>query len=100
MFNSAITDDIDYCHRNNDMMAALSSKGNRSNMDCEGFGRRYDDNFYQPDYQDFQGNNANYPGIAPGTNRTVSFKPIFGIINQPKYFPYVLEMVWFLNLRS
>ena len=85
MFNSAITDDIDYYHRNHEMMAILSSKANRDNMDCEGLGRRYDDDVYQPAYQYFQGNNATYLGIAPGTNRTVSFKPIFGIINQPKY---------------
>ena len=62
-------------------------------MDVEGFGYRYDDNVYYPPQSDFIGGAATGSGqigfgnITAGSSQTITCKPIFGIINQPKYLP-------------
>jgi hypothetical protein len=67
------------------MLHILTSKNNRDNDDIEGFGNRWDsDTLYN------EWTNALVGGIKGGSTgnaRTVSFKPLFGILNQPKYIP-------------
>jgi hypothetical protein len=64
------------------MLHILTSKNNRENDDIEGFGYRWDDDYNYNKWDVVQG--AVIPG---GSSRTVSFKPLFGILNQPKYIP-------------
>ena len=81
MVGGAIPDDIDYYNRVHEMVHILTSKNNRDNDDIEGFGQRWDDDNYGT------WTTAKYGGIAAGASRTVSFKPLFGLFNQPKYIP-------------
>ena len=85
------------------MMSILTSKANRQNDNCSGFGRSWDDEDYYPSYVggSFVGGNEyriatqtvaeqiSYGGIYPGASQSVSFKPLIGILNQPKYLPLV-----------
>jgi hypothetical protein len=64
------------------MLHILTSKNNRDNDDVEGFGQRWDSDKV---YGSF--NTTNVRGIPPSSSRSVSFKPLFGILNQPKYIP-------------
>ena len=54
---------------------------------------RYDDNVYYPPQSDFIGGASTTGGeiafgnITAGSSQTITFKPILGIINQPKYLP-------------
>jgi hypothetical protein len=86
----AVLEDIDYANRVHEMFHLLTSKSNRDN-DCniEGFGGYWDcDDAYNATF----GNTGTFKenlttGISKGQSRTVSFKPLFGIFNQPKYIP-------------
>ena len=81
MVGGAIIDDVDYYNRVHEMMHVLTSKANRDNDDIEGFNTRWDaDTWYGGDY-------TNYNGLAPSTKKRISFKPLLGICNQPKYIP-------------
>ena len=81
LVGGAIIDDVDYYNRVHEMMHVLTSKANRDNDDIEGFNTRWDaDTWYGGDY-------TNYNGLAPSTKKRISFKPLLGICNQPKYIP-------------
>jgi hypothetical protein len=62
------------------MMHILTSKNNRDNDDIEGFNARWDSDAFYNNY-------GSYPGIPPSSKKRNSFKPLFGICNQPKYIP-------------
>jgi hypothetical protein len=62
------------------MMHILTSKNNRDNDDIEGFNARWDSDAFYNKY-------GSYPGIPPSNKKRNSFKPLFGICNQPKYIP-------------
>jgi hypothetical protein len=81
MVGGAIVDDIDYYNRVHEMLHILTSKGNRDNDDVEGFSERWDSDrvYFETDKY--------LVGIPPNGSRAVSFKPLFGIMNQPKYIP-------------
>jgi len=61
----------------------LTSKQNRENEDISGFGKRYGDDtrFGQAC------TTALYTGIAGGSYRIVSFKPLSGLFDQEKWIP-------------
>ena len=81
LVGGAIVDDIDYYNRVHEMLHILTSKNNRDNDDVEGFGQRWDnENIYRIDA-------GLLGGIAKDKSRTVSFKPLFGLFNQPKFLP-------------
>lgn len=82
LVGGAIIDDVDYYNRVHEMLHILTSKNNRDNDDIEGFGMRWDDS---DNYGTF--NADRILGIEEGGSRTVSFKPLFGVLNQPKYIP-------------
>lgn len=82
LVGGAILDDVDYYNRVHEMLHILTSKNNRDNDDVEGFGNRWDNDYL---YQDWT--NDKVGGIKGGSSRTCSFKPLFGILNQPKYIP-------------
>jgi len=82
LVGGAIIDDVDYYNRVHEMMHILTSTNNRVNDDIEGFGHRWDaPDVYGSFNTDFIG------GIPANSKRTVSFKPLFGVLNQPKYIP-------------
>ena len=78
----AIIHDIDYYNRTHEAFHILSSKNNRDNDEIEGFGNRWDDDASYGNWD-----NGLFGSIDEGEKRTVSFKPLFGILNQPKYIP-------------
>jgi hypothetical protein len=90
LVGGAIVDDIDYYNRVHEMLHILTSKLNRDNDSIEGFGARWDDddsyNSWTPEYGAVvKGNSA----------RAVSFKPLFGLLNQSKYIPLMWSPLMF-----
>ena len=81
MVGGAIVDDIDYYNRVHEMLHILTSTNNRDNDDVEGFGDRWDDE------RVYFKNSEYITGLPPNESRAVTFKPLFGIMNQPKYIP-------------
>lgn len=81
LVSGAIVDDIDYYNRVHEMLHILTSTQNRENDDIEGFDDRWDDGI---NYKKWT---TSFGKITAGTSRTVSFKPLFGLFNQPKYIP-------------
>ena len=104
MMGGSIIDDIRSYNRTHEMMSILTSKANRENDDVSGFGRRWDDETYYPPYAggSFQGGGSYHSeaglvvaeydigGIAPNESKSVSFKPLCGLLCQSKYLP----MMW------
>ena len=82
MVGGAFVDDVDYYNRVHEMLHILTSEGNRNNDDIEGFGQRCDDNSCYGKWAETY--NQYFKG---GTSKKVSFKPLFGLLNQPKYIP-------------
>ena len=82
LVGGAIIDDVDYYNRVHEMLHILTSNHNRDNDDIEGFGQRWDS---EEAYGSWDATKVS--GIPGGSSRTVSFKPLFGILNQPKYIP-------------
>jgi len=76
----ASCEDIDEYNRIHEMFSTLESEGKRNNDDIEGFGIRYDK-------AGVVLNEANYPGIESNKEKTVLFKPMFGLFNQSKMIP-------------
>ena len=90
MAGGAIVDDVDYYNRVHEMLHILTSKPNRDSDVVEGFGDRWDsDEVYGKWFSGSAPGTATYneSGIKGGESRPVSFKPLFGIFNQPKYIP-------------
>ena len=85
LIGGAILDDVDYYNRVHEMLHILTSKNNRDNDEIEGFGIRWDsDNVYN----DWDANNfGKINGGSLNNSRTATFKPLFGVLNQPKYLP-------------
>jgi hypothetical protein len=82
LVGGAIVDDIDYYNRVHEMLHILTSEANRDNDSIEGFGARWDDK------ASWNAWTTDYGAIVKGNSaRAVSFKPLFGLINQPKYIP-------------
>ena len=84
LVGGAIIDDIDYYNRVHEMLHVLTSKNNRDNDDIEGYGVRWDD--YET-YGDWGTGLSGIKGGSTNNARTVSFKPLFGVLNQAKYVP-------------
>ena len=82
LVGGAIVDDIDYYNRIHEQMHILTSTNNRDNDSLEGFGQRWDD------YSTYaKWSTATVGGLAPGASQSVTFKPLFGLLNQNKYIP-------------
>ncbi|MGV2432778.1 MAG UNVERIFIED_CONTAM: hypothetical protein LVQ98_05595 [Rickettsiaceae bacterium] len=82
LVGGAIVDDIDYYNRVHEMLHILTSEANRDNDSIEGFGARWDDK------ASWNAWTTDYGAIVKGNSaRAVTFKPLFGLLNQPKYIP-------------
>jgi hypothetical protein len=97
-----LVEDVDHYNRLHYMMDSLRSKHVRDNEDCEGFG---DSRFDNPTFFDLLNNNSNNPlytlptgenmtlfesafkSVLPGQSRTVSFKPLSGLLGCQKLIP-------------
>jgi hypothetical protein len=81
--NGAIVEDIDDYNRVHQMFNIMTAGDSRINELSEGFGQHWDIK------EDFDGpfTAANFPGIRGGQSRTVLFKPLSGLLAQPKYLP-------------
>ena len=78
-----VVEDIDNYNRVHQMFSVLSAKDSRGNVDVEAFGREWNVNenlksAYSAD---------TFPGIKADEFQTVLFKPLSGLLNQPKYLP-------------
>ena len=78
-----VVEDFDY-NRAHEMMAVLGSEGTRDNDDVEGFGYRYDDDANSDPNAVLT---TSLPGIAGGSTKRVSFKPMSGLLSQAKWLP-------------
>lgn len=78
-----VVEDIDNYNRVHEMMNTLVSKHSRQNEDGEAFGLRWNAH----DWINSQVDTDNFKGIAQGESQTVLFKPLSGLLNQPKYLP-------------
>jgi len=110
LYQGAVVEDISAYNRTHEMMSILTSTNNRDNDDVSGFGRRWDNETYYPTYEQgsFRGGDSYqaeavdedgvpirgakyaYGGITGGKSKSVSFKPLCGILSQPKMLP----MMW------
>ena len=86
LVGGAIVDDIDYYNRVHEMLHILTSKGKRDNDSIEGFGARWDDDTLYGKWATDDGRTY-CSSVLGGSSRSVSFKPLFGLLNQPKYIP-------------
>jgi hypothetical protein len=81
--NQLAEDVLDYnrCH---EQFFSLMPDNVKDNIDCEGFGYRYDDkqSKWEVDFTE-----KNMPGVHTGLSQTVAFKPFLGLVMQPKLLP-------------
>ena len=78
-----IVEDIDDYNRVHQMFSVLTAADSRNNEMGEAFGQYWD--LKEDHYNPFTA--ISYPGIKPGQSRTVLFKPLSGLLEQPKYLP-------------
>ena len=83
--NGQVIEDIDNYSRCHELFSTLTAKDSRENEEAEGFGKSWDhtihmslNNTYTP---------SNFSGIFYDQAQTVLFKPLLGILSQPKYLP-------------
>ena len=81
--NGTIVEDIDDYNRVHQTFNIMTAGDSRINELSEGFGQHWDIN------EDFAGpfTATTFPGIRGGQSRTVLFKPLSGLLAQPKYLP-------------
>jgi len=83
-----VLEDIDYYARAHEMFHFFQSSGKRFNEEIEGTGQYINYIVNQGLHPVLpQANARNLGGIFPGDSMTVLFKPLAGILNQPKYLP-------------
>ena len=91
LMGGSICDDIDNYNRNHEMLKILTSEASRNNDDIESWGNRWDSKLLYPETPGtktvFNGSVRSFTGITSGDARTMSFKPLFGLLNQNKYIP-------------
>ena len=107
-----LIEDIDYYNRNHYLFDIMRARHVRQNEDCEGTGEdRFDAPKYQPIFQSSKnlntdvvypfgviGNfNDEYVSVAAGESKTVSFKPLSGLLSCGKllplrYAPIIIEL--------
>ena len=83
LVSSSVIEDIDHYGRCHEMLHILKSKEIRKNDFSEAFGEEL------TFLDDIMGLNrpARFSGIPGAQSQNVLFKPIFGLLNQPKYLP-------------
>ena len=99
-----LVEDIDYYNRVHYMFDILRARHVRDNEDAEGFEDRFDSPTYQPCFQNNENNpdyvaypfgalksfgntTTGYVSVKPGQSKTVSFKPLSGLLSCGKLLP-------------
>ena len=100
---SQLVEDIDYYGRVHEMMSILSAKHSRANESVEGFGFVWDEHMTDVNKQLYKGIAPGSSAVGasrPGDRQTVMFKPLLGLLNQPRYLPleYLNSLVIELEL--
>ena len=75
-----LVEDIDYYNRVHQMFSALIARESNTNNLAESFG------YTTTEARDLN-STTTFAGIPPGQMQTVMFKPLSGLLNQPKYLP-------------
>ena len=78
-----VVEDIDNYNRVHEMFSIMTASDSRSNVNAEAFGKSWD---IRDDFNTTL-TAASFPGIIGGQSQTVLFKPLSGLLNQPKYLP-------------
>ena len=81
--NGQIVEDIDDYNRVHEMFFTLTAADSKVNVNAEAFGANWDIRNFQKNELDAD----TFLGIDPGQSQTVLFKPLSGLLNQPKYLP-------------
>jgi len=99
---NVLVEDLDYANRNHYMFDIMRARHVRENEDDEGTGEhRFDSPYYQPIFQSSNTNSdgivypfgalgdfaTKYVTVPAGESRTVSFKPLSGLLNSGKLLP-------------
>jgi hypothetical protein len=84
LIGNQLVEDINFYNRTHEMFFSLMPDNVRDNVDCEGFGYRWDDKTtkWGHEYTD-----QTMPGVGGGDYKTVSFKPLLGLTMQSKLIP-------------
>lgn len=80
-------EDIDYYGRTHQMIHNLLDKNVRENESSEGFGFELNLSKWSRDNNFSNENKPNGGAVRANSKRTVSFKPLSGLLNQPKFVP-------------
>jgi hypothetical protein len=86
LYGGVLCEDLDFQHSTYQLFESLTAKQNRENDNLEGFSFAWDDSQrYGATLTD--PTIGAYTAVEPSSSRTVSFRPLFGLLNQPKYLP-------------
>ena len=85
LVNGMVVEDISDYNRCHELFSIMQSEGTRKNDEVESFGRTWDhmNSISATEYYTEQ----NFSGVKGKQSQTVLFKPLLGILNQPKYLP-------------
>ena len=83
--NGQVIEDIDNYNRVHELFSILTAKDSRDNEEVEGFGKTWDHIIHMGTNTTYT--SANFTGTFYDQSQTVLFKPLLGILNQPKYLP-------------
>ena len=78
-----VCEDISDYNRVHQMFSYLTGEDSSKNVDGEAFGKQWD----IQDNRNSAYDANSFPGIPGGMKQTVLFKPLLGLLNQPKYLP-------------
>ena len=78
-----VVEDIDNYNRVHQMFSILTAEDSSKNVDAEAFGKTWDIR----DNRKTAYTANSFSGIKNGQSQTVLFKPLSGLLNQPKYLP-------------
>ena len=78
-----VVEDIDNYNRVHQMFSFLTAEDSSKNVDAEAFGAQWDIKDNRKSAYDA----GSFPGIPGNQSQTVLFKPLSGLLNQPKYLP-------------
>jgi hypothetical protein len=79
-----VVEDIDNYNRVHEMFSTLTASDFRVNVDAEAFGKHWN---IRKKQRETVYTKDNYKGIKGNQSQTVLFKPLSGLLNQPKYLP-------------
>ena len=83
--NGQVIEDIDSYNRVHELFSILTAEDSRKKSEAYHFGRSWDHIIHMGTNTTYT--SANFSGTFYDQSETVLFKPLLGILNQPKYLP-------------